>query len=111
MINFFKNNINLLDFDLMTMQTYIDKNNNEFVEDVSFEKLIRRAVNITANAKFNKRMKNFKFRREIWRKSILSLLMKIRHLNRCSNLNKCSHQLFELKVLMIDFEIDFSSFY
>ncbi len=65
MINFFKNNINLLDFDLMTMQTYIDKNNNEFVEDVSFEKLIRRAVNITANAKFNKRMKNFKFRREI----------------------------------------------
>ncbi len=42
------------------MQTYINKNNNEFIEDVSLEKLIRRAVNITANAKFNKRMKDFK---------------------------------------------------
>jgi hypothetical protein len=95
------------DLDLLTMQTFIDKNNNEYVEDVSFDELTRRAVNITANAKFNRRMKDFKLRRDIWRKSILSLLMKIRHLNRYSNLVNCFHQMFELRISIIDFEIDF----
>jgi hypothetical protein len=65
MIDFFNNNVNLLNLDLITMQTYIDKDNNEFVEDVASKELIRRAINITANAKFNKRMKDFKLRREI----------------------------------------------
>jgi hypothetical protein len=65
MIDFLNNNVNLLNLDLMTMQTYIDKDNNEFVEDVASKKLIRKAVNITANAKFNRKMRDFKLRREI----------------------------------------------
>ncbi len=47
------------------MQTFIDKNNDEYVEDVFSNELIRRAVDITTNVKFNRRMKDFKLRREI----------------------------------------------
>jgi hypothetical protein len=43
----------ILNLDFLTMQTFIDKNNDEYVKNVSSNELTRRVVNITTNAKFN----------------------------------------------------------
>jgi hypothetical protein len=47
------------------MQTFIDKNNNETVEDITSKELARRTAAITAHVEFDKKMRDFKMRRRI----------------------------------------------
>ncbi len=101
-LTFLWNINNLLNFDLLTMQVFNDRDNNEYVEEMKSIKLVRKAIDISINVEHDRRMRDFKLRRNIWRKNILDLLMKIRHFNRCFNLFNCFHQLFELNVFVID---------
>jgi hypothetical protein len=84
------------------MQVFNDRDNNEYVEEMKSIELAHKTINIFTNVEHDRRMRDFKLRRDIWRKNILDLLMKIRHLNRCFNLFNCFHQLFELNVFIID---------
>jgi hypothetical protein len=102
---YFWNIDNLLNFDLLTMQVFIDQDNNEYVEKIKSIEFARKAIDISINVEHDRRMRDFKLRRDMWRKSIFSLLMKIRHFNRCFNLFNCFHQLFELNVSVIDREM------
>jgi hypothetical protein len=47
------------------MQTFIDKNNDEIVENITSKKFVRKAAVIIAHVEFNKKIRNFKMRRQI----------------------------------------------
>jgi hypothetical protein len=47
------------------MQTFIDKDNNEIVKDITSKEFARRAAAITAHVEFDKKMRHFKMRRRI----------------------------------------------
>ncbi len=68
------------------MQAYIDRDNLEQVENVKLEELLVRQMQIMQDVEFDRKMRDFKLRRKIWRKFALNLFMKIRHLNKCANL-------------------------
>ncbi len=53
----------LIDLELLTMQTYIDRDNLEQVENVKFEKLLFRPIQIMKNVEFDRKMRDFKLRR------------------------------------------------
>jgi hypothetical protein len=95
-------NIDFLDSEFLTMQAYIDRDNLEKVKKIKSEELLRRHIEFMNNAAFDRKMRDFKLRRKIRRKFVLNLFMKIRHLNRCANLNNCSHQVFDLEVFIIN---------
>jgi hypothetical protein len=101
----------MLNFELLTMQTYIDRDNLDKIENVKSEKLLLRQMQIMKKVEFDRKMRDFKLRRKIWRKFILSLFMKIRHLNKCADLTKCFHQMFDLNVSFINRVIDFVESY
>jgi hypothetical protein len=48
--------------------------------------LLVRQMQIMQDVEFDRKMRDFKLRRKIWRKFALNLFMKIRHLNKCANL-------------------------
>jgi hypothetical protein len=98
----------LIDLELLTMQAYIDRDNLEQVEKIESKELLLRQIQIMHNVEFDRKMRDFKLRRKIWRKSVLNLFMKIRHLNKCANLTNCSHQMFDLSVLIINRAVSFS---
>ncbi len=47
------------------MQTFIDRNNDEFVKEMKSIELARRARNILINVEHDRRMRDFKLRRVI----------------------------------------------
>lgn len=94
--------LTFLDVDLQIMKTYNDKNNDDVVEKLIADELRYKVVDIINVAMHNKRMQKFKLRHAHWRKSIQSLLLKIRHLDRCIDLSECSHTMFDLSISIID---------
>jgi hypothetical protein len=99
------------DLELLTMQAYTNRDNLEKVEDIESNELLSRQIEIMNNAIFDRKMRDFKLRRKVWRRFVLSLLMKIRHLNRCANLINCSHQVFDLEVFIINRSVSFVIIY
>ncbi len=47
------------------MQTFTDRDNDEYVEKIKSIELIRRAINISTNVEHDRRMRDFKLRRAI----------------------------------------------
>jgi hypothetical protein len=47
------------------MQAYIDRDNLEQVEDVEFEELLVRQMQIIQDVEFDRKMRDFKLRRKI----------------------------------------------
>jgi hypothetical protein len=47
------------------MQAYIDRDNLEQVEDVKFEELLVRQMQIIQDVEFDRKMRDFKLRRKI----------------------------------------------
>jgi hypothetical protein len=99
------------DFELLTMQAYTNRDNLEKVENIESNELLSRQIEIMNNAVFDRKMRDFKLRRKVWRRFVLNLLMKIRHLNKCANLINCSHQMFDLKVFIINRSVNFVIIY
>jgi hypothetical protein len=99
------------DFELLTMQAYTNRDSLEKVEDIESKELFSRQIKIMNNAVFDRKMRDFKLRRKIWRKFVLSLLMKIRHLNRYADLINCLHQMFDLKMFIINRSVNFVIIY
>jgi hypothetical protein len=42
------------------MQVFIDRDNNEYVEEMNSIELVRKAINISINVKHDRRMRDFK---------------------------------------------------
>jgi hypothetical protein len=87
------------------MQAYNDRDNNEKVEELKSIELHDRAIMLVNTANHNRRMQDFKLRRAQWRKPIQSLLLKMRHINKCSDSTNCRHVLFELGIPTIDYTV------
>jgi hypothetical protein len=47
------------------MQTFIDKDNDEIIENITSKELARRTAAIIAHIEFDKKMRDFKMRRRI----------------------------------------------
>ncbi len=47
------------------MHTFIDRDNDEYVEKMKSIKLIRQTINISTNVEHDRRMRDFKLRRAI----------------------------------------------
>jgi hypothetical protein len=47
------------------MQVFNDRDNNEYVEKMKSIELARRAINISTNVEHDRRMRDFKLRRDI----------------------------------------------
>jgi hypothetical protein len=69
--------------------------------------LLLRQIQIMKNVEFDRKMRDFKLRRKIWRKFVLNLFMKIRHLNKCEDLTNCSHWVFDLSASIINRLVNF----
>jgi hypothetical protein len=70
----------------LTIQIFINRNSDEFVKEMKSIKLVCKAKNILINVEHDRKMRDFKLKKAIWRKNILNLLMKIRHFNKYFNL-------------------------
>ncbi len=97
----------LINLELLTMQAYIDRDNIEQVENVKFEELFLRQIQIMKNVEFDRKMRDFKLRRNISRESVLNSFMKIRLLNKCEDLTNCSHRMFDLNASIINRFVNF----
>jgi hypothetical protein len=93
------------------MQAYTNRDNFEKIENIESNELLSRQIEIMNNVVFDRKMRDFKLQRKVWRKFVLSFLMKIRHLNKCANLINCSHQVFDLKMFIINRFVNFVLIY
>ena len=92
---------------MLTLQSYIEKLNDEFFENLIIEKIMKRYQNINETRIHNKRMLELRLRRKIWQRFILNLIAKVRHIDWCNDVFRYRHEKFDLKLFWIHLSVKY----
>jgi hypothetical protein len=55
----------MLNFEFLTIQVYTDRDNLDKIENIKFEQLLLRQMQIMKKVEFDRKMRDFKLRRKI----------------------------------------------